>query len=76
MSNPQFELQRLQNEIEEQVQKYNDLDKKSQQLVQTRSSLYEQESENSLVLREIDILAEGTPVNTQTRKFSSRLVEF
>lgn len=75
MSNPQFELQRLQNEIEEQVQKYNDLDKKSQQLVQTRSSLYEQESENSLVLKEIDILAEGTPVGTQTRRFSSRSAE-
>jgi len=42
MSTPQFELQRLQTEIEDQVQKYNEIDKKSQQLIQTRASLYEQ----------------------------------
>lgn len=44
MSSLHFELQRLQNEIEEEVQKYNALDKKGQQLIQTRGSLYEQES--------------------------------
>ena len=40
----QFELQRLQNEIEEEVQKYNQFDKKAQQLTQTRNSLFEQQS--------------------------------
>lgn len=42
--NAQMELQRLQNEIEEEVKKYNALEKKSQQYVQARNSLYEQES--------------------------------
>jgi hypothetical protein len=37
-------LQRLQNEIEEEVQKYNQMDKKAQQLLQSRNSLFEQES--------------------------------
>lgn len=49
--NAQFQLQRLQNEIEEEVKKYNTLEKKAQQFVQARNSLYEQESENSLVLK-------------------------
>jgi len=40
MSNLQFELQRLQTEIEEQVQRFNDLDKRSQAYIQTRASLY------------------------------------
>jgi prefoldin beta subunit len=61
----QFELQRLQNEIEEEVQKYNQFDKKGQQLVQTRSSLLEQESENSLVLKEIEILPEDARIYKQ-----------
>lgn len=59
MSNIQFELQRLQNEIEEEVSKYNGLDKKSQQYIQSRTSLFEQESENTLVLNEIELLPEG-----------------
>lgn len=59
MSNIQFELQRLQNEIEEEVSKYNALDKKSQQYIQSRTSLFEQESENALVLNEIELLPEG-----------------
>jgi len=45
------ELKRLQDEIEEQVQKYNQFDKKGQQLTQTRNSLYEQQNENALVLK-------------------------
>jgi hypothetical protein len=49
--NAQMELQRLQNEIEEEVKKYNALEKKAQQYVQARNSLYEQESENTLVLQ-------------------------
>jgi chaperonin cofactor prefoldin len=72
MSNLAFELQRLQNEIEEEVSKYNGLDKKSQQFIQARTSLYEQESENSLVLNEIEILPEGTSLPTQTPRSSSR----
>lgn len=59
MSNIQFELQRLQNEIEEEVSKYNALDKKSQQYIQSRTNLFEQESENALVLNEIELLPEG-----------------
>lgn len=51
MSNLAFELQRLQTEIEEEVQKYNNLDKRAQQLQQNRNSLHEQESENLLVLK-------------------------
>jgi hypothetical protein len=35
------------------------MEKKAQQLVQARNSLHEQESENSLVLKEIDLLQEG-----------------
>ncbi len=49
--NAQMELQRLQNEIEEEVKKYNAIEKKAQQYVQARNSLYEQESENTLVLQ-------------------------
>ena len=45
------QVARLQDEIETEVNKYNELHKKAQQLVQTRNSLYEQESENSLVLK-------------------------
>lgn len=40
MSNIQFEMQRLQNEIEEEVSRYNALDKKSQQYIQSRTSLF------------------------------------
>ena len=45
------ELKRLQDEIEEQVQKYNQYDKKAQQLTQARNSLFEQQNENALVLK-------------------------
>ena len=37
-----MELQRLQNEIEEEVKKFNGMEKKAQQFVQARNSLYEQ----------------------------------
>ena len=53
------ELQRLQGEIEGQVSDYNQLDKKAQQLIQTRNSLFEQENENSLVLKEMELLPNG-----------------
>ena len=66
------ELQRLQSEIEGQVKDYNQLDKKVQQLTQTRNSLHEQEQENSLVLREIDILPDSNRWTTQTPEFTSR----
>ena len=45
------QVMRLQQEIETEVGKYNELHKKAQQLIQARNSLYEQESENSLVLK-------------------------
>jgi hypothetical protein len=46
----------LQEEIEARVQEYNNNDKRTQQLQQNRSSLLEQEHENSSVLKEIDLL--------------------
>ena len=65
MSNMHFELKRLQDEIEEEVTKYNQFDKKAQQLTQARSSLFEQENENSLVLKEVEILPEDVRVYKQ-----------
>lgn len=72
MSSLAFELQRLQNEIEEEVGKYNQIDKKGQQLAQARNSLYEQENENSLVLKEIELVQDGKPLSTQTQRSSNR----
>lgn len=66
------ELARLQSEIESHVSDYNQLDKKAQQLVQTRNSLHEQESENSLVLKEMELLSPGTLASSQTPRSSSR----
>ena len=60
------ELQRLQSEIETQVNDYNQLDKKAQQLSQTRNSLHEQESENALVLKEMEMLPPGSDALMQT----------
>jgi hypothetical protein len=39
-----MDIVRLQEEIETQVAKYNELHKKAQQLIQARNTLYEQES--------------------------------
>lgn len=50
---------RLQEEIEREVAKFNDLTKLAQQYIQARNSLYEQESENSLVLSEIKMLPDS-----------------
>ena len=72
MSSLAFELQRLQNEIEEEVAKYNQIDKKGQQLSQTRTSLYEQENENALVLKEIELVQEGNTAITQTPRSTNR----
>ena len=62
-------MARLQSEIEGQVADYNQLDKKAQQLAQTRNSLHEQESENSLVLKEMELLAQGTHQYIQTLRY-------
>lgn len=69
------QVARLQDEIETEVGKYNELHKKAQQLVQTRNSLYEQESENSLVLKEIRMLPECNPTLTQPPRYSSKWEE-
>lgn len=40
MSEIQYQMKRLQEEIEEEIQKYNQIDKKGQQLVNARNSLH------------------------------------
>ena len=49
-------MARLQEEIEREVNSFNELNKKAQQYIQARNNLLEQESENSLVLNEINML--------------------
>ena len=53
------EVQRLEQQIEHEVKIFNDLHKNHQQFANDRNSLVEQQNENEMVKKEIDILEEG-----------------